>query len=174
MANKFEAEVAYSAKVLGIHYDKKAIPTKFVRGRFILLKENNYDSFIVHKGRHIALELKSQEIHGTFPLGNIQDHQYTGLQEMITLGCPAYFLINMRRKDVGKTKTACNKAWGIHFADWMDLLLALPEWRGKPRHSIPRDFFDDKRFFFEIPRIHALDKAKAKNVLVWDLRVLIK
>jgi penicillin-binding protein-related factor A (putative recombinase) len=174
MANAFESECAVSAKALGLHYQKVAVPTVVRRGRAIPVKDNNYDSFIIKPGGiHVALELKSQAVHGSFPLKNIQDHQLTGLQDAVNLGCPAYLLINMRRAELNGKLRPKNEAWALEFQSWMDLLNALPYWRGKPRHSIPVDLFQDPKLFRPIPRVHMTVPQKPKPQLCWDLRVLL-
>jgi len=176
MANAFETECQLSAKALGIHYSKVAVATVVRRGRTIPVKDNNYDSYIVLPGGlHVALELKSLTVHDSFPLGNIEEHQLTGLNEMITLGCPAYLLFNMRNERRKGRLVSRNMAWALEFANYPQLLLDLPPWRGKPRRSIPREMFEDRRFFQEIPRIHVdhVVKGQPKRTLCWDLRILL-
>jgi penicillin-binding protein-related factor A (putative recombinase) len=174
MANAFETEVSASAKALGLYYRKVAIASTMRRGRTILMTTPSYDGFLIGKdGRHVAVELKSLAVHGSFPLANIADHQFEGLAEVSALGAGSYFLINMRRRQDGKKLVSDNRAWRIDFRDWMDLLNALPPWRGKPRHSIPLEMFEDGRYFNSIPRIHVSVPGKPKPLLCWDLRVLI-
>lgn len=177
MANAFETECKLSAQALGLHYQKVSVATVQRRGRTIPVKDNNYDSYIVKPGGlHVALELKSLTVHDSFPLGNIEEHQLTGLQEMLSLGCPAYLLFNMRSELRGKKLVSKNQAWALEFGDYTNLLLALPPWRGKPRRSIPREMFDDTHFFQPLPRLHVdwVDKKKRpRRDLCWDLRTLL-
>lgn len=147
------------------------IPSKlgFRGGKSVLikLKDNPYDGFIVSDGKHIPLELKSQEVFGSFPLSNIRDHQLTGLQEMVDLGCLTYILINQRRiVKEGKT-VSNNRAWALDFRSWDSLLKELGG-----RKSIPAKMFEDGRWFTEVPRTHVLSNDD-KKVLVWDLRVIL-
>lgn len=135
------------------------------RGK-VKLKSAPYDSFILSKGRFIAVELKSQKIFGSFPLSNIQLHQIDGLQEVVDLECASYFLFNQRRleKD-GKSKSK-NRAWYVDFSKWKDLLSEIGD-----RKSIPAAMFDNSKYLVEIPRTHVLTKVGKE--LVWDIRVLV-
>lgn len=172
--NYFEKEFRESAKALGLHYRKNAVGTTQRRGKVILTTEPGYDAYIVKPGGlHIAMELKSKEVHGSFPFANIQEHQFEGLQEMVSLGCPSYLIFNMRRKLKKGKLISENKAWAIEFRNWTDLLLALPPWRGQPRQSIPAEVFEEPTLFIPIPRIKVIPKGKVDPILVWDIRVIL-
>lgn len=131
----------------------------------IKLKDNPYDGFIVHQGKHIPIEMKSQKTFGSFPLSNIEDHQIEGLQKLVDIGCRAYLLINQRSiVMLGKAVTQ-NRAWALDFSRWSDLLSVLGS-----RKSIPVELFSQGDLLIEIPRIK--HKVGDSATLVWDLRIL--
>ena len=168
--NYFEAEVAASAQALDLFYVKIAVPQK----GGLKLKTSPFDAVIFAQGRAIVFEMKSQALHGSFPLGNIEEHQLEGLARAAREGLPAYLLFNMRRKPVRKGRPKSkNQAWALPFENYIDLITSLPLWRGKPRRSIPLEFFDDARYFIELPRIRVEDSYKGKMVPTWDLRRLL-
>jgi penicillin-binding protein-related factor A (putative recombinase) len=165
VANSFENEMSESAQHLGICYQKLAIPMRLchMTKRLIKLKTNPYDAFAIHEGRHYALELKSLDEHGSFPLVNIEPHQIEGLQSAAISGAKAFLLVNMRRQ---KGKTA-NRAWSLPIEYW-DELLALLE--TAKRKSIPYRYFTEELLFTELPR-RRVENAFGAEELVWDLRV---
>ena len=172
MANVFEAEVSAAAKHLGLHYQKLLVGTMRGDSRFTL--KAPYDSFLVYEGRHVAMELKSMELHGSLPLGNIATHQIEGLLEASRHGCPAWLLVNMRRKKAGAKTTSENAAWYLPIDDWEALIASLPPGPGgQPRKSVPYPTFTAARLFRPLPRTHVASVADGKRTLVWDLRVLL-
>jgi penicillin-binding protein-related factor A (putative recombinase) len=168
--NPFETEVRKSAVALGLHYEKMPVPAKLgfrnTAPVLVKLRDNPYDGFLVHKGQHLPLEMKSQVQYGTFPLSNIQPHQIVGLRKMVELGCMTYLLINMRRSLKDGVEVSNNRAWAFNFSQWEKLLSVL----GK-RKSIPVELLEDRTLFFEIPRTHVLTFDGKQ--LVWDLRLLL-
>lgn len=169
MANVFESEISKSALMLGVYYEKMPIPTKLIfrggKAALIKLKENPYDGFIVHDGRHIPLEMKSQAVYGSFPLSNIADHQIRGLRKMTELGCTTYLLINQRSVADGDRKISYNRAWALDFANWDSLLKQLCS-----RKSIPVELFESGDLLIEIPRIRV--SFLGGKELSWDIRIL--
>lgn len=170
--NAFESEISMSCKALDLHYQKIPVPSKLgnTNGKTYLVKLQKppYDGFIVHQGRHIPLEMKSQAVYGSFPLSNIEDHQVAGLREMVELGCIPYLLINQRRVFRNGKNVSCNRAWSIDFRDWDTILKLLGG-----RKSLPVEFFENGcgGLLTEIPRIHASHLGKTE--LVWDIRILL-
>jgi penicillin-binding protein-related factor A (putative recombinase) len=172
----FEAEISLSARVTGLYYQKLVIPIKVnPNGRTTKLKENPYDGFLVHRGVHIALELKSTALHEDFPLSNIEAHQLEGLERAQAYGAEAWILINMRQSPgkAGKLRSD-NQAWAISFPQYQALCTQLPLWRGKPRKSIPREWFDDPTWFIPLDRKRCFDIQSSKQVPVWDLTILLE
>jgi penicillin-binding protein-related factor A (putative recombinase) len=167
--NAFENEVHKSAVVLGVHYEKMPIPMKlgYRNGSPVLikLKDNPYDGFIVHEGRHIPVEMKSQAVYGSFPLSNIETHQLDGLNKLVDIGCVAYLLFNQRAIERDGKKVSQNRAWALDFRKWNDLLKALGT-----RKSIPTELFESGDLLIEMPRIHSM--LMNSSTLVWDIRML--
>ena len=163
--NAFENEVSAAAKHLGLHYQKLTVGTVAAQSRFTA--KSPYDSFFIHDGRHVALELKSLEKHGSLPLANIHDHQIDGLKEVMLAGGDAYLLVNMRAKD-GKS---LNQAWYLDMAYW-DELLDLLQTHHKGRKSVPYSFFTGKVLFQPLTREHLISKNGEKK-LVWNLATLL-
>lgn len=180
MANVFEAEVRRSAELLGLTYEKMAVPTKLGRRRnrktgetvpcLVPLKENRYDSFIVYRGQHIALELKSSKHFESFPVDRVEPHQIAGLDRALKDECDAWLLLNFRREMVGGKSKSNNRAWFLPWSYWHPLMYNLRE---QERKSFPTDWFLQNYFFTPIPRVH-VPNEEGKPELVWDLRVLLK
>lgn len=174
MANVFETEVQQGARHLGLgHWKLNVGPGA---GRMIRRFTHTapYDCFLLHAGRHVALELKSQELHGSFSWDRVKEHQLAGLREAARHGCPAYLLVNMRRKKAGAKTVTDNQAWALSIADWEPLLQSLPPGPGgKPRKSVPRSVFDESQLFRPLPRTHVVSAADGKKTLAWDLTVLL-
>ena len=178
MANAFETEVQQAAVHLGLgHWKLNVGPGagKMVR-RFT--RTAPYDCFLLSEGRHIALELKSQEAHGSFAWPRVKEHQVLGLREAARHGCPSYLLVNMRRRKKGTGKEARlvsdNQSWLLRIQDWDALLASLPPGPGgRERKSVPLDLVQHGAFFHELPRIPVRSEHNGERVLVWDLRVLL-
>ena len=111
MANKFEGEIALSAKTLGLFYHKLAVPYGSWNRKTIFLHYNPFDSFILNEGKFIAMEMKSSSSHSSFPISNVKVHQVKGLQEVEDNGGWGYLVINQRYKRK-------LKAWFIGVANW--------------------------------------------------------
>jgi penicillin-binding protein-related factor A (putative recombinase) len=155
--NKFEAEVARSASLLGLIYYKIAVPQK----GHIKLRSSPYDGFFVEGGRHIAVEWKSLGTFRTFPLSEVKPHQVEGLSRILQEGCDAFLVVNLRGRPL--------RSWFLHFSEWDSLLQSL-----NGRKSVPVDWFlKGCPFLHEIPRIHVLDDQKRKQ-LVWDVATIVK
>ena len=168
MANAFESEIKKSADLLELHYRKIPVPTKLSvrdeRTHLVKLRKPGYDGYFVYGGRHIAVELKSSTLFGSFPLCRIPPHQRDGLREINERGCPAWLLINMRWEMREKKKRVNNRAWAFLWNNWEYLLETL----GSSK-SVPAQMLLNERWFMPIPRIHVPDQA-GKNVLCWDVR----
>ncbi len=188
----FEAEVQLSCRILGIYYHKLVVPLRVEPGgRTTKLHSNPYDSFLVHQGHYVALELKSQEEHGSFSLSQIRDEQWEGMQRAVDHEIPTWLLINMRqqrgeitltrwspklKQEVTQTRTGIlhqSQAWAFNFADWPQLSARLTYKNGKPRKSIPYELFSNKDLFIPLPRTHFPDPQTDKPVLIWDLRAVL-
>jgi penicillin-binding protein-related factor A (putative recombinase) len=164
--NAFEAEVSKSAKLLGLLYQKLAVP----QSASIKLLSPPYDSFVLRRGIYTALELKSLKKHGSFPLSNIHDHQVEGLTRVIEEGGRAFLLINSRNvKQNGKLKS-CNRAWALDFEKWGALIRELGNLQ---RVSIPTCLIEDPQWFLVLPRIR-VEGQNEKLVPVWDLTTICK
>jgi hypothetical protein len=168
--NAFEREIQKSAAVMGLHYQKVAVPSRMCfRGgtpRLMPLKSNGYDGYYVHNGRHIAVELKSSMLFESFPLSRIEQHQRDGLQAILDRGCPAFLLINMRWEMRDGKKKLNNRAWAFDWSKWGGLLDAL----GTSK-SIPAEVFHSRGWFVPIPHTHFPDPASdSRNILCWDAR----
>ena len=61
-----------------------------------------YDGFLIDRGIHVALELKSMKTWGAFPLKSLPEHQRAALLRVIEEEGRAFLLINMRRSREGK------------------------------------------------------------------------
>lgn len=173
MANAFEAELKKSADVLDLHYRKVSVPTKLTlhggQPRLIKLKAPGYDGYFVHRGRHVAVELKSSALFESFPLSRIETHQRDGLQEILDRGGRAYLLINMRWEMREGQKKLNNRAWALPWTEWPWLLEELSSSK-----SIPAAMFPNPRWFIPIPHTRFPDPAKeGKNVLCWDARAFL-
>jgi hypothetical protein len=171
VANSFEAEVSEAAAHLDLCYQKLAIPMRQVNGFMVKLKTNPYDSFLVHQGRHVALELKSLEEHGSFPLANLEDHQREGLTRVLQAGGRGYVLVNMRRLK-GKSD---NQAWFLDWSYWdeQEALLKGKGPKGADRKSVPYPFFQTGLLWQPLPR-RRVKNGLGETALVWDLRVLLE
>lgn len=189
MANTFEQEISASARAQGLVYQKLAVGYSPHR-RF--LEDNPYDSYAVWQGLHIPLELKSMEVHGSFPLQNITTGQIDGLTRMVQEGCRAFLLINMRRrvetlqvnrrvldpvtqkrviKRVREKKNRPDiQAWALDWRRWDFLLQTLQE-QGD-RKSIPYALFQDPLFFTPVTRV-TFDTGD-KSIPGWDLRAFLQ
>jgi penicillin-binding protein-related factor A (putative recombinase) len=169
MSNYFEAEIAESAKLLKIRYEKLAVPCKlgFATGRpyLIKLQKEPYDAFLIRDGLHHALEMKSSQLFGSFPLERLEDHQVEGLQGAMADGCPAYLLVNFRKVRDGRKTRELSQSFALPFERWD----ALNEACGaEGRLSVPKEWFLDPAWFIPIPRIHV------GTELAWDLRVILR
>ena len=160
----FEGEIRKSAEVLNIYYQKISVSQK---GK-IKLKTSPFDGFLVHEGRFIPLEMKSQVVYKSFPLSNIKEHQIEGLEKAVGLGCRAFILFNQRSiVEKGKRRVS-NRCWAIDFSRWNELIEKLGA-----RKSIPTSMFESGDLLFEVPRIHTFNSSSNKQELVWDLTVLL-
>lgn len=163
MANTFETEVRDSAKSLGIYYQRLPLPPRLNN---IILKKNPYDSFMLLGQKFCALELKSQEEHGSFTLSRLPQNQTDGLGEVLSHGADSWILINMRKKK-GKLE---NKCWAFHFKDIDDIISMCLTKNGKQLKSIPLELFDTCKYIIPIERTHSpIDKK-----LCWRIDKLEK
>lgn len=157
----FESEIARSAKLLGLDYTKLCVPQ---RGQ-VKVAGTGYDAFLVHRGRHVPLELKSLKAATRFPLGSVGCDQQRALDNKLASGCRAFLLVNFRQDhpDPGYRRPG-NRAYLFDWSQWERLVAAC---RGCGRKSVPRSWFDMKDgFFAPLPRL------KADGGPVWDLKLL--
>ncbi len=179
ISNRFEAEIAESAKVQGLYYQRLPLP----QAGSIKLTTNPYDSFLVHQGKFIPLELKSQEEHGRFDLSRVRTHQVEGLKKAIEHGCKAYLLVNMRGRSIsfGSDAGALRKkkwqsdlvAWAFDFSRWVELREWLDSRYGPNRKSVPLADFsgEGSHFFQEIPRVSL--KVNGRSKRIWDVSTIL-
>jgi penicillin-binding protein-related factor A (putative recombinase) len=174
MSNAFEAEIVDSAAALGLLYTRLPIPLKpGLEGRVIKLKTNPYDGFLIHRGVHFGLEMKSKEEHGTFSFSAVEENQVEGLKKVLSHGGRSFLLVNMRRSPNAKGKmTSDNQAWALDFSKWDGLVASTTYKNGKPKKSIGREVFDNPEWFTSLPRI-SYTNFVGKKSLIWDLRVLL-
>jgi len=172
----FEKEISESARVLGLYYHKLVVPIRVSScfKRTIPLKKNEYDSFIVHGGHHIGLELKSMALYQDFPLANIAPEQWAGMDKALAFGCSMWLLVNMRRKSPDSKRASDNAVWAIPYTRLKELCAVLPLWRGKPRRSIPLEWFHDSNWFTPLTRERHLDILKDRMSPIWNLLPLLR
>ena len=164
---KFEAEIQRSAAALELHYQKLAVPMRLnQQKRLVKLKDNPYDSFFVHRGIHVALELKSIQGTASFPLSNIEDHQVEGLKRNLQAGGVSWLLICC---GVGKERAT----YALNFLLWEDMLASLPPHNGEARKSIPIKTLSSPDYFVPLGKSVPIKVSCKRRVPPWDLRPLL-
>lgn len=165
----FQAEVARSVPWLErqmeacVHYTKIPDMPKGPEHRFAARK--GYDAFLVHDGRHLALEYKLAR-GMSLPFDALDPYQEACLLEACAAGADAYVVVCFRlefsQREARKRGTdRLIATFAVHVLDWQ-------QWRQEAcRGSIRLEDFEARGI--QVPRM----KLPQDGRIGWDLRPLL-
>jgi hypothetical protein len=156
----FEGEIAQSARAQGLLYTPIPLARQGVKG----CHSSPYDGFLVVGPYHLAVEMKSLRLHGSFPLSSVVPHQAEALTRCATEGAASFLLLRMgRRKLENGKETPDIVAFCLPMALWSALVRDVER---VGRKSVPLAWFSDPLRFARVPRLPRTRTRAAS----WDLR----